>query len=176
MDSYWIDTCVSSLLEEDHHENRRYWAQQILATPYPVEDLLGLFYMDAKAAQRLCWLMGDLCILQPGCLDPIVPLLFTMVHTPPFPEYRRTVAKVFIYHKIPHSLEGPATDFLSQLVADPKVPPQTKAYAMEALSPILRTFPALEEEVRVTIGLQWDLLSPSLKKAVRKLYPSWQEW
>ncbi|MEO1713148.1 MAG: hypothetical protein AAFU60_07425 [Bacteroidota bacterium] len=173
MDTYWIETCVSSLLEEDHHDNRRHWAQQILSTPYPVEDLLGLFYMEPKAAQRLCWVLGDLCTLKPGCLEPIVTLLFTMVHTPPFPEYRRTVAKVFIYHGIPEPIQGPAIDFLWDLVADPKVPPQTKAYALEALSPILEANPILQEELQLTIDIQWEQATTSFKKAVRRLHPDW---
>lgn len=127
-----LERLKSSLAESDS-ENRKDWSRQIVEGGVPLENLLSLFHLDQKTAQRFMWLIGDVCELEPDAVVPCLPFLFSLRDQMPFPGMRRSVAKWLWLTNVPSSVEDEAVGQLLDWLNGPGSTIGCKSYAAKAL-------------------------------------------
>jgi hypothetical protein len=164
-----IEQLSISLATEDNEARRKEWAQFILDNNVKLKDLVTILDAERKAAMRFTWLVGDLCERKPEAVFPAIPHFYAKKDAMPFPNFDRSLAKMFWLCGVPEQIEGEAINDLFKWVLDPKVTVTTKTYAMEALCKLVSKHEGLRNELKLVIEDQLDKNTETFNKRALKM-------
>lgn len=162
-----------SLKEENSTSNRRKWAERIVEKKIAVMSLMNLLQCEAPIPIRFTWLIGDLCEIAPAMVAPAIPHFYAVRNTILFPNFDRSLAKMYWLCGIPLEMEGTIIDELFQWLMDPRISVSTKSYALSALFDFTQQQPDLKSELRLVLEDQLHKNSVSFEKHALKLLKRW---
>lgn len=171
-----LDTIGISLKEENTEANRKRWANFIIQHNTDLAHLLYLLDEEMPVPMRFIWMCGDLCERKPEIVFPCIPLFYAKRHSIPFPNYDRSLAKMFWLCGIPENMEGEAIDELFNWVSNAEISITTKTYAAEALFKASKKHTDIRQEL--VLVLEDQLLygeDNSFKKRANKLLSALKE-
>ncbi|MFN5416916.1 MAG: hypothetical protein ACK5B9_07655 [Flavobacteriia bacterium] len=158
-----------SLIEDQGSENRKRWVNYLIENQIDLRDFVDLVLSDRKLALRFIWLVGDLCEQNAAYVSPAVPAFYALKDQVKFPNYDRSLAKMFLWCGIPENREGEIIDVLFSWIMDSKVSVATKTNAMLALQKELNKYPELKQELKLVIQDQLDKNSVSFRNCAKKI-------
>ena len=159
----------TSLIEDQSSENRKRWANYFIEKQIDLKDFVDLVLSERKLALRFIWLVGDLCEQNAAYVSPAVPAFYALKDQVKFPNYDRSLAKMFLWCGIPENDEGEIIDILFSWIMDSKVSVATKTNAMLALQKIMPKYPELKKEFKLVIEDQLDKNSVSFGTCAKKI-------
>lgn len=159
----------TSLIEDQSSENRKRWANYLIENQIDLKDFVDLMLSERKLALRLIWLVGDLCEQNAAYVAPAVSAFYALKNQVKFPNYDRSLAKMFLWCGIPENREGEIIDVLFSWILDSKVSVATKTNAMLALQKIMLKYPELKQELKLVIEDQLDKNSVSFGTCAKKI-------
>jgi hypothetical protein len=159
-----------SLIADQSSENRKKWAIYLIENQIDIKNFVDLVLSERKLALRFIWLIGDLCEINPEYLAPSIPHFYALKEKVKFPNYDRSLAKMFLHCGIPNDMEGEIIDELFSWIMDPKISVATKTNSMLALKKVLVKYPELENEFRLIIKDQLDKNSVSFRICAKKVF------
>jgi hypothetical protein len=158
-----------SLIKDQSAENRQFWASYLIENQIDLREMVDLVLSERKLALRFIWLVGDLCEINPEYVVNTVPLFYELKDKVKFPNFDRSLAKLFLHCGIPENLEGEIIEELFSWIMDSKVSVATKTNSMLALKKVLVKYPELENEFRLVIEDQLDKNSVSFRICAKKV-------
>lgn len=96
-----IQEIKASMLEDRLSENRQTWAKYLVEKQVDIQSLLPLLHEEYPTGINFSWLLGDIVVLKPECVLPIVPYCFELRDKMPFPGFKRSVAKMLSLTGVP---------------------------------------------------------------------------
>ncbi len=159
----------TSLIQDQSAENRKRWANYLIENQIDLIDYVDLVFSERKLALRFIWLVGDLCEINPGYVATTVPLFYELKDNVKFPNFDRSLAKLFLHCGIPENMEGEIIEELFSWIMDSNVSVATKTNSMLALKKVLLKYPELENEFRLVIEDQLDRNSVSFRICAKKV-------
>src|SRR5688572_13229585 len=167
--TFQLKQLSDSLKKDGSDKNLRAWAKYIVENNIALADLTGLLDSEKPIPMRFSWLIGGLCELKPEVVFPAIPYFFSKRHAIQFPNFDRSLAKMFYLAGIPESLEGEAIDELFGWLMDANISVSTKHYALLALYNFTNKHPELRQELITVIEDQLDKNSAAWKKHAGKV-------
>lgn len=164
-----ISQLAQSLKNEDSGVSRRTWALYILEKKIPVLELVALLQFDRPVSIRFIWLIGDLCDLDPKTVEPAVPYFYSQLNKVNFPNFDRSLAKMFSLCGIPKANEAEVVDLLFNWILNPSINVSTKNYSLDALLKFSKNYPELINELRLVIEDQLSKNSISFEKHAKRI-------
>jgi hypothetical protein len=158
-----------SLSEDVSEQNRRLWADLVLARHIPVTSLVNTVLEPHPAGMRFIWMIGGLCDKRPEVIYPAVRDFYEVREKVTFRNYDRSLAKMFHLAGIPQEMEGEITDQLFKWLMDPLITVTTKEYAMLALLKVVRKHPDIKGELRAVLEDQMERNTPAFRKKVARV-------
>lgn len=164
-----ISQLSASLKEDNTESNRRNWAAYILENKIPIIDLVEIVLHDRPASLRFIWMIGSLCDLNPKTVEPAVPYFYSQLNKVNFPNFDRSLAKMFSLCGIPKANEAEVVDLLFKWILDPTITVSTKNYSLDALLKFSKNYPELKNELRLVIEDQLSKNSISFEKHSKRI-------
>jgi hypothetical protein len=164
-----IDQLSISLKEENTGQRRAEWAEYIIKNNIPLSDLIGLLDFEKPVPMRFIWLVGDLCERQPQIIHSSITTFYARRNEMKFPNFDRSLAKIFWLSGIPDEIEGEAADEMFKWMLDPKISVSTKNYSLFALYNLSKKHPELKNELKIVIEDQLNKNSTSFEKRAKKI-------
>lgn len=158
-----------SLIEENTSANRKKWAQYIVKNNVALIDLIPLLDYEKPVAMRFIWLVGDLCETDPQVVVPAITHIYMKRHKIQFPNFDRSLAKIFWLAGVPDKIEGDAINEMFKWMLDAKISVSTKNYSLSALYNLSSKHNDLKRELKIVIEDQLDKNSSSFEKKARKI-------
>lgn len=158
-----------SLIQDQSAENRKRWATYFIENQIDLKEFVDLVLSERKLALRFIWLVGDLCEINPEYVANVVPNFYELKDKVKFPNFDRSLAKLFLHCGIPEDMEGEIIEELFSWIMDAKVSVATKNNSMLALKKVLVKYPELENEFRLVIEYQLDKNSVSFRICAKKI-------
>ena len=154
----------TSLYEDVSDNNRKTWAKFIVTNKVPLKDLVELVTAKHPIGMRFIWMVGDLADNYPETVVSSVKAFYDKRDEVKFPNYSRSLAKLFYRVGIPKEIEGEAINDLFTWLTDPKTDVSTKTFALLALQGALQKYPELKSELKAVVEDQMHKNSVSFKK------------
>ena len=158
-----------SLNQDQSSENRKRWSAYLIENHIDLREYVDLVLSERKLALRFIWLVGDLCEQNAVYVSPAVPTFYALKDQVKFPNYDRSLAKMFLWCGIPENREGEIIDVLFSWIMNSKVSVATKTNAMLALQKVLNKYPELKQELKLVIEDQLDKNSVSFGTCAKKI-------
>lgn len=116
-------------------------------SPETYKELIELsFSKDMPACWRAAWMLDHLAEVEP-CLPEHYINQFWSELTKDHPDgVKRSVLRLLCRYEIPEEEQGKATDLVLDWIVKESVPVAIKAYSMEVLLKIAKSYPELKEE------------------------------
>lgn len=159
----------ASLLEDRYSENRQTWAKYLVDNQVNMQDLLCLLDEKHPIAMYFSWVLGDVLVLQPERIFPIIPYCFELRDKMPFPGFKRSIAKMLAVAGVPKDLEGIVVDELFKWILDLKMPVAVKVHSLETIYNLTIKYPELKEELLDVIEDQLDKNSIAFKARAKQV-------
>ncbi len=159
----------TSLITNDTEINRKYLAKKIISEKIDLRGLLYILDSDEKIATHFIWLVGYICELSPETVFPAIKDFFLHRKKTQIKNYKRSLAKMFVYCGIPEEIEGEATTLTFEWILSPDVIVSTKNYSTIALYNLTLKYPELKSELILTIQNQLDKNSISFNQTAGKV-------
>lgn len=159
---------LSEVLKFSTGEQRRTWAETIVANQYPLHELVVLLKKDTRTAHHFLWLLSDVGIKEPNYLHAFLPWLLDHLKTLP-DNYRMAMASYWHLVGVPEENEGEAIDCLFNWISSNKVNSSIKSRALWVLVKLAKKHPAIKTEVLVCLETLTDQHTPDFQKRIFKL-------
>lgn len=134
-----------------------------------LEASLPLLKEKGKIGMRYSWLIGGLLDMKPELLNEYVDYFYQHLSEADFPNYDRSIAKLFYLADIPEALKGEAVNILFKWLNDPGISVSTKNYAALALCKLADEIPNIRNEVILVLSEQQFRNKSSFEKLAAKL-------
>ena len=144
-------------------------ANEIGLNPDFLKTTLPLLKEKGKIGMRYSWLIGGLLDIKPELLNKHVHYFYQHLNEADFPNYDRSIAKLFYLAECPDDLKGEVINLLFQWINDPGISVSTKNYAALALTKISDEFPELKNELILVLTEQQFRNKSSFEKLATKL-------
>jgi len=155
---------AASLLGDVSDNNRKAWAEFITENQVPVIALADLVLEKHPVGMRFIWMIGYLADTAPGILRPAVCSFYKLKGKVEFPNYDRSLAKLFYRVGIPAEVEGEVISDLFTWLSDNKRTVSVKTFALLALVAAIKKYPDLQIELKAIIAEQLEKNSVSFRK------------
>lgn len=160
---------LNHALADSDSQSRKEWAEQIVQSGQPLQDLLPLLHADQTTAQRFMWLIGDICELEPGIVAPCLSFLFSLRDQMPFPGMRRSLAKWLWLTKVPVDMESVAIFRLLRWLDEDEYSIGCKSYAAKALFELATQDRVSVEQLRKILEGQANAGNKAFASRMQKL-------
>lgn len=167
-----IDKALSDLRSETV---RSKWAAWFVKNKIPVTQYAHILTSDKKTGMFFAMMIGNILEHNPGHLRPDVGKLFALRHKVKFPNYSRTLAKLFWRCGLPPSRESEALDALFNWLTHPDEQVSIKIYSMYALAQACKKYPELKNEILIAIESQSEIDKPSWRHGVKTVMKEFQK-
>ncbi len=163
------DELIRTLQKDGSSKNLERLAGHIIENKIPLDSLLDLLDQPRPVPMRFMWMVGGLCVHEPKIVSTCVEKFYLKRNDIKFPNYDRSLAKMFFHAGIPEELEGEIINELFKWLMDPKISVSTKHYALLTLNNSVIKFPELKTELKVVIEDQLDKNTKAWKKMAIKV-------
>lgn len=151
-------------LPDSSYAQRKVWAKTILVEEISIESLVPLLNTEKRLASRFLYLLSDIGEINPKRLLADLPYLFALSKTikhlniqPAFPSFWNIA-------DVPKENEGEAIDLLFKYFNDPKLNTTTKSRALFVLLRLVKAYPELKNELKLSLEDQKDRYSASFRQ------------
>jgi hypothetical protein len=175
MNALSIDEIKAILAKGFHGKLYQKIASVMSLNPDLLKDSLPLLKEKGKIGMRYSWLIGGLLDMKPELVKEHVHYFYKHLNEADFPNYDRSIAKLFYLAGCPDDLKGEVINLLFQWLNDPGISVSTKNYAAQALTKISEEIPDLKNELILVLTEQrfrnktsFEKLSAHLIKALKQ--------
>ena len=165
-----IATQLAASLKSDRSDtNIRSWVHYIIDHKISLDTLYPILDAEKMVSMRFTWLVGGLCEQAPQIVFPSVIYFYSKRHEVLFPNYDRSLAKMFWLAGVPLEIEGEAIDQMFKWLLDAHITVSTKTYSMYSLHDLTKKYPELRNELKVSLEDQLDKNTANFKRRVLKI-------
>jgi hypothetical protein len=134
------------------------------------DELITLFLGDEyQVTQRAAWVLSHCADENPWLIEKHIEPLLLNLQKPVGDPVKRNTLRVLRFVEIPEDLMGIAADLCFEFLRSGKEPVAIKVHAMDILHNIVRKFPELMEELKLTIEDQLPFGSAGFKNKGGKI-------
>jgi hypothetical protein len=159
-----LEQLGNSLANDSSDASLKKWVHYIVENNIALTDLISLLHAERKVAMRFTWLVGGLCELKPEVVFPTVSYFYSKRNEIPFPNFDRSLAKMFWLSGVPEEIEGEVIDDLFKWILDAKITVSTKVYTISALYNLSVKHIELKNELKLVIEDQLGKNSIAFEK------------
>lgn len=159
-----IEEMAQSFHKEKTSGPVTYWSKYVLENKIGLKELLPLLHREHTVGMRFAWMIGTLCEMEPEVVRPVSKYLYENRDKVHFPNFDRTLAKVFYLVGVPPEIEGEAIDSLFRWMESPDIGISIRRFALLALIEVTKTYPELKEELKLILESQLDNSQPTYRK------------
>ena len=156
-------------LASSNAEQRKHWAQRVVAESFPFESLLSLFHSDPKTSQRFMWFIGDLVRMNPEIVKPSMPLLFSLRDQMPFPGMDRSICVWLFWTRVPEAVCPEAIEQLYDYLGNKTASIAAKSFAAKALMGLIKDKRTSTARLAKTLKTQIPNTNQAFERRMRKM-------
>ncbi len=157
------------LLKEHSKAYTEYLAFEIGPDQDSFDTLMKLFFGDDnQVTQRAAWLMSHCVDEFPWLIDKHLSAIIYNLDKPVHVAVKRNTLKILQFVDLPKDLLGITADICFRLLNDGKEPTAVKVFAMTVIYNIVKKYPELNEELKMSIEEQMPFASAGFKSRGRK--------
>jgi hypothetical protein len=162
---------IKELLEAEHSKTQTLQIVDYIDNDKErFEALMQLFFSDDWCLnQRAAWPMPMIVKKTSDLISPYLERLIDNLENPSHNAVVRNTVRLLQDIPIPEQFQGKVVDRCLKLIADPKEPTANRAFSMTVVYNISKTWPDLQNELRLLIESQMETESPGFKSRGRKI-------
>ena len=143
------------LLREHSKANTEYLTNQIGTDQEAFDELIALmFNNEYRVAQRAAWVVGHCIEAHPWLVKKHLKPMIENLQNPVHDAIKRNTLRILQFVDIPEDLHGITAEICFSILNSAKSPIAFKAHAMSALLDIVKIYPELKEELKISIEEQ----------------------
>ncbi len=159
-----------ALLREHSKANTEYLVDKIGTDQEAFDELIILFLgNEYRVTQRAAWVVGNCIEAHPWLVEKHLKSVIENLQNPVHDAVKRNVLRVLQYVDIPENLLGITTEICFSLLNSAKSPIAIKAHAMSVLFDIVKKYPDLKEELKISIEDQMPFGSAGFVSRGRRI-------
>lgn len=158
---------LESSLATSTEEQRKVWANKIIADSVDIKHLSGLLGLDNKTSTRFLWLLGRIGMTDAKTLFNKLPFLWNTCNRLN-PVYKQAFANYWLMSGVPPENEGEAIDILFKWLLSNDINVTIKSRSLSVLLKLTKKYPELKNELRLCLEDQVDKHSKEFKRKVAK--------
>ncbi len=158
------------LLKEHSKAHTEYLAIGIGSDQDSFDMLIKLLLGDEyRVTQRAAWLVSHCVDKFPWLIDNHLSSIIHNLDKPVHVAVKRNTLKILQFVDIPEDLLGITADICFRLLNDGKEPIAVKVFAMTVIFNIVKKYPELNEELKISIEEQMPFASAGFKSRGNKI-------
>lgn len=137
------------------------------------DELMELFLSkDDKVSSRAAWLLSHCVDGNPWLIDKHIKTIIINLTKKTNDAVKRNTLRVLQFKKIPEDLHGITVELCFKFLNSGKEPIAVRAHAMTILFNIVKIYPELKDELKVSIEDQFPFGSAGFKSRGKKILKS----
>ena len=158
------------ILKEHSKAHTQYLADKIGPDQDAFDHLIELFLGDEyRVTQRAAWVVSHCSDSYPWLLDNHLKSIIENLQEPVHDAVKRNTLRILQFKDIPEDLMGIAADICFQFLNSGKEAIAIKAHSMTVLYNIVKKFPELKEELKISIEEQMPFGSAGFRSRGKKI-------
>jgi len=158
------------ILKEHSKAHTQYLAKTIGPDQDAFDQLIKLFLSNEyRVTQRAAWIVSHCTDNFPWLLDKHLKSIIENLQNPVHDAVKRNTLRILQFKDIPEDLMGIAAEVSFQFLNSGREPIAIKAHSMTVLYNIVKKFPELKEELKISIEEQMPFGSAGFRSRGKKI-------
>ncbi len=162
-------TLRNDILKEHSKPHAEYLAKTIGADQEAFDDLVDLFLADEyRVTQRAAWVFRICADAHPWLLKKHLKSIIENLQNPVHDAVKRNTLRILQFVQIPDDLMGVTAEMCFKFLHSGSEPIAVKVFSMTVLYNIVKEYPELKEELKISIEDQLPYASAGFKSRAQK--------
>ncbi len=163
-------TLREEILKEHSKPHAIYLCNKIGPNQEAFDELLELFLGDDyRITQRAAWVVSHCAEAHPWLIEKHLKSIIENLQKPVHVAVKRNTLRILQFIDIPEDLMGITADICFQYLNSGKEPVAVKVFAMTNLYNIVKVYPELGEELKISIEEQMPFSSAGFQSRGKKI-------
>ena len=136
-----------------------------------LDELVRLFLgNDRVISQRAGWPLSYVVEKHPALVQKHLRAILKNLRQPNLHEaVKRNTVRILQFVDVPKALQGEVLNTCFDYITDPKEKPAIKAFSMTVVDNLSKSFPDINNELRLVIETQWDNETAAFRARAKKI-------
>ncbi len=135
-------------LPNSSSQDRDVWAKQVVSNEISLSELIPLLSLEYKVASRTLWLLSQIALEDPNCMQPQLPAIYNAFTSKHIRGGEASIVNQWLICGVPIEMESVCINQLSTWLASNEINITTKTRAIKVLLSLVEKYPELKIELR----------------------------